>query len=540
MRTFPGFLGLLFFAIIRVSAIAESLEEGTQAFRQNDFVRALLLLQPLADAGNARAQAIIGNLFVLGCCGVAEDAETGLEWLRKAAAQGDAEAESLLGDAYLAGRGTQKDYAQAMSWLLKAAEKGDASAQTSIAKMFEEGLGVPKNQEEAKKWSAKARRQPALPKDVVDGLASTSQVTLLSLQPWGGPDVPPWQFHAHHVLGRVELTGEQAKKAIRALNAAVSGGDANLFSMCLINPRHALVFKAGGDTYDLLICYECGQLEVYKNDQRLRFDGSIGGGPALLNGMLKAAGTPLADDAAALRKSYAEEAKAALKLAEEGDTKAQDVIARMFMQGRGVRKDEAKGIEWLAKSLQTSSDQADFQVTIGKLYSADTDQYVKHDYAKAMKLFQQAAAKGNAEAEYQIGFMHEFGQGVPRNQTEAIKWCRQSAEHGFAEAQFSIGVSYAQGRDMKQDYAQALQWLQKAAEQVHPQALAWLGTMYEKGWGVPQNQMEAYFWDQLAVKSHTIYGNRIPFRPTPEQYALLEKRVADWIAAHPTPWERSP
>lgn len=533
MRALPSFLGLLFFAFLQGSVLADPLEDGTQAFNQNDFVRALLLLQPLADAGNARAQSMVGNMFLIGCCGVAEEAEAGVEWLRKAAAQGDAEAESSLGAAYLNGRGTKVDYAEAMHWFIKAAEQGDSSAQRSIAEMYEKGLGAPKSREKAKTWYEKSRRRPELPREVLEGLASSSSITLYSLQPWGGPDIPQWDFHGHHILGSFKLSPDQAKKAIAALNAALSAGDANMISMCLISPRHALALKVGGDAYDILICYECGQLEMYKNNQNLPFHGMIGRNPEVLSGLLKSAAIPLADNSAALKKSYAEEAKAALKLAEQGDARAQDVIAKMLMQGRGVKKDEAKGIDWLAKSLGTSPDQPDFQMTLAKMYAADTDQYLKHDYSKAMKLFQQAAAHGNAEAQYQIGFLYDFGDGVTKDPGEAMKWYRQAAENGCAEAQFEIGVRYAQGRDAKQDYGEALQWLQKAANQTHPQALAWMGTMYEEGWGVPKDQMEAYFWDQLAVKYHTIYGKRIPFRPTPEQYAMLQKRLADWIAAHP-------
>jgi TPR repeat protein len=514
------------------------LEDGTQAFEKNDWVTALVLLQPLADEGNARAQAMVGAMFLIGCCGVAEDFETGLGWTRKAAAQGDPEAQTALGTAYLEGRGVKLDYAEAMNWFIKAAEQEDSSAQRSIGDMYEKGLGVPKSQEKAKKWYEKSRRRPRLPSEVVEGLASSSSITLYSLQPWGGTDIPQWDFHGHHVLGRLNLSRDQAKKAIAALNAALSAGDANMTSMCLINPRHALAFRIGGDTYDILICYECGQLEVFKNDHYLPFHGSIGGKPDVLNGLLKSATIPLADNSAALQKSYAEEAKAALNRAEEGDARAQGVIARMFMRGRGVKKDEAKGIDWLAKSLASSPDQPDFQLTLGKMYRNDQD--LKHDYPKAMKLFQQAAAQGSVEAQYQIAELYEFGEGVARDPAEAMKWFRQAAENGNAEAQFEIGVRCAQGRDAKQDYAEALQWLQKAANQAHPQALAWMGTMYEEGWGVPQDQMEAYFWDRLAVKYQTIYGKRVPFRPTSEQYATLEKRLADWIAAHPKPSAGSP
>jgi TPR repeat protein len=64
--------------------------------------------------------------------------------------------------------------------------------------------------------------------------------------------------------------------------------------------------------------------------------------------------------------------------------------------------------------------------------------------------------------------------------------------------------------------------------------------MYEEGWGVPKDQMEAYFWNRLAVKYKTTYGKRVAFRTTPEQFAILEKRLADWIAAHPKPSAESP
>lgn len=534
MRTRTSILGLLFFAVFQVSGVANPLEDGTQAFEKNDYVAALLLLQPLADQGNARAQAMVGAMFLIGCCGVAEDLEAGLDWTRKAAAQGVPEAQTALGDAYLNGRGAKLDYAEAMNWFMKAANQEDSSAQRSIGEMYEKGLGVPKSRDKAEKWQERSRRQPQLPNEVVEGLAAAASITLYSLQPWGGPDIPQWDFHGHHVLGRMVLAPNQAKTAIAALNAAVSTGDANFISMCLINPRQALAFKIGGDTYDVLICYECGQLEIFKNDHYLPFRGMIGGGPQALNGLLKSAAIPLADNPVALQKSYAEEAKVALKLAEEGDANAQGVIARMLMSGRGVKKDEAKGINWLAKSLTLSPDHPDFQVTLGKMYRQE--QPLKQNYAKAMKLFQQAAAPGSVEAQDQIGELYDFGEGVARNTAEAMKWYRQAAENGNAEAQFDIGVRCAQGRDAKQDYAEALGWLQKAADQAHPQALAWMGTLYEKGWGVPQDQMEAYFWDRLAVKYQTIYGKRVPFRPTSEQYAILEKRLADWVAAHPKPF----
>jgi hypothetical protein len=282
MRT-PAILGLLFFGVLLVSGVAGPLEDGSRAFEQNDWVLALMLLQPLADQGNVRAQSMVGTMYLNGW-GVTENLETGLDWIRKAADQGEAGAQSELGSSYLNGRGIERDYAQAMNWFVKAANQEDSFAQHSIGEMYEKGLGVPKSRDKAKQWYDKSRRRPQLRSEVVEGLASSSSIILYSLHPWGGPDIPQWNFHGHHVLGRVNLSREQAKTAIAALNTALSTGDANFSSMCLITPRHALAFKIGSDAYDILICYQCSQLEVYKNDQYLPFQGMIGGTTVDLKG----------------------------------------------------------------------------------------------------------------------------------------------------------------------------------------------------------------------------------------------------------------
>ena len=41
--------------------------------------------------------------------------------------------------------------------------------------------------------------------------------------------------------------------------------------------------------------------------------------------------------------------------------------------------------------------------------------------------------------------MYTFGQGVPQNYTEAAKWYRLAAEQGNAQAQYNLGFLYAEG-----------------------------------------------------------------------------------------------
>lgn len=57
--------------------------------------------------------------------GVAQNYQQAASWYRKAAEQGDATAQRLLGFLYEEGQGVAQDYSQAMTWYRKAAEQDD-------------------------------------------------------------------------------------------------------------------------------------------------------------------------------------------------------------------------------------------------------------------------------------------------------------------------------------------------------------------------------------------------------------------------------
>ena len=57
-------------------------------------------------------------------------------------------------------------------------------------------------------------------------------------------------------------------------------------------------------------------------------------------------------------------------------------------------------------------------------------QYLKTDIQKAISMFELAAEQGNSYAEYQLGKIYCFGQGVPQNLEVGTEWLRTSASHG--------------------------------------------------------------------------------------------------------------
>jgi uncharacterized protein len=78
------------------------------------------------------------------------------KWLRLAAYQGDADAQSWLGTGYQRGWFGTIDYREALKWLRKAAAQGQPDAQFSLGQMYEEGEGVPENYALAATWYRKA------------------------------------------------------------------------------------------------------------------------------------------------------------------------------------------------------------------------------------------------------------------------------------------------------------------------------------------------------------------------------------------------
>ena len=61
-----------------------------------------------------------------------------------------------LGFMYATGRGVPRDYTQAVQWLRKAAEQGDADAQFNLGVRNYNGQGVPQDYVEAYEWETLA------------------------------------------------------------------------------------------------------------------------------------------------------------------------------------------------------------------------------------------------------------------------------------------------------------------------------------------------------------------------------------------------
>ena len=125
--------------------------------------------------------------------------------------------------------------------------------------------------------------------------------------------------------------------------------------------------------------------------------------------------------------------------------------------------------------------------------------YLRKDYAEAMRWAREAADRGNAQAQSDIGFLYTNGFGVAQDYGEAMRWYRKAADQGNAPAQLNIGLLYRYGWGVAQDYGEAMRWYRKAANQGNAMAQHNIGNLYEHGWGVAQDSAEALVWMQKAA-----------------------------------------
>lgn len=109
--------------------------EAANAYNAKNYALALKECIPLANAGVADAQHLLGLMYYMGR-GVARDYKQAMAWHRKAAQQGKADAQYVVGAMYYTGNAVPQDHKLAVQWFRKAAEQGHAEAQHALGLMY--------------------------------------------------------------------------------------------------------------------------------------------------------------------------------------------------------------------------------------------------------------------------------------------------------------------------------------------------------------------------------------------------------------------
>ena len=128
-------------ALVPLVAPASNLLDARRLMKAGEFEAAHEAFLPLAAAGNADAEELIGVMYAMGL-GVARDDERAFDWYLRAAMKGHPGAQSGVGWYYEVGRGMPApDLVRAYAWYVLSAIGGDPDAAVSQGEVVKKMSG---------------------------------------------------------------------------------------------------------------------------------------------------------------------------------------------------------------------------------------------------------------------------------------------------------------------------------------------------------------------------------------------------------------
>lgn len=112
----------------------------------------------------------------------------------------------------------------------------------------------------------------------------------------------------------------------------------------------------------------------------------------------------------------------------------------------------------------------------------------KGEHSAAVAIWRPLAAKGDADAAFNLGQAYRLGKGVPIDLAQAQRLFEQSARQGHLDAATTLGILLFQNGSQ----IAALRWLKQAAEAGEPRAMLLYGTALYNGDGVMADPVSAY------------------------------------------------
>jgi TPR repeat protein len=360
-----------------------------------------------------------------------------------------ADEENEMGDRYFTGRGVEQDYAKAFEQYRMAAERGSARAESKLGYLYQNGLGVTKDIDQARIW-----RQKVADQGNVDAKTALRQ---LQIQP-----NPPDQTASTNPPPEA---GPQEQSLAEQYRKTADQGDP------AAQRNLGVLYESGwGVTKDI-------------EQARLWYQKAANQGDALATMAIKRlqpqqsppkqAASPNPSPAAANQEQ-------SLTPAEENQR------GDAYYYGRGVEPDYAKAMEWYRKAADRGLAVAQYNVGVISGVARDIEQakiwYEKaadQGYAPAKAELgrlqpqpnqkeQTASVDASAEGPQKQGLPPisiDKAPVTPQAQYELMVRYREAAVRGLADAQYNLGVLYENRWGVGGDIDQALVWYQKAADQ---------------------------------------------------------------------------
>ncbi len=265
-----------------------------------------------------------------------------------------------------------------------------------------------------------------------------------------------------------------------------------------------------------------------------------------------------------------------LKAAEQGYGPAQYDLGEAYYYGQmkhlklGASRDFDQAARWFAAAAEQGMDKDEGRQTLNVAFVSDYTPEIGRaiDFAEVadvtkkytppkVRLERLLESYKTAMEQENSSFRHQYWH-VMSGWTdlsapllvsrEIVEWTRQAAERGDAGAQVNLGVLHALGLGVEANDALALQWFKKAAERGEEGGQNNLAALLAQGRGAPKDTIQAYAWYSLITSTRKDAGGNtyllkralVKLNMTPEEVAEAERRAALGTPATPSHLKESP
>lgn len=241
------------------------------------------------------------------------------------------------------------------------------------------------------------------------------------------------------------------------------------------------------------------------------------------------------------------------KRANQGDPVAQFCLAFMYKNGKGLKADDKKAIEWYEKAAKQDYAPAQNNLAVMYFQLVETARINKPDIDRqpllidTYKWFDKATVKQkDPVAQYNFGLLWYYKAEISKNMAKLLRlmedeasedpevkklleenssveeheaagqayetsvyWFIEAANSGFAAAQYQLAARYYRDEGVNENFTEterwkeAVEWYTRAAVSGHAPAQNMIGVMYNYGEGVEKDLVKSKGWyTQAAVQGY--------------------------------------
>ena len=140
------------------------------------------------------------------------------------------------------------------------------------------------------------------------------------------------------------------------------------------------------------------------------------------------------------------------------------------------------------------------------------------DFAEAYCIMRPLAEAGDADAQYNIGWMYLNGYGLRSNDNLALQWWQKASEQGNSDASLSIGMLYSLGEgDVAKDLDKAIDYYLLAAADGQEDAITILQSMMLRNDAEMRSRLHAILaqYASLFGEKYLVKANKLNARSEP-------------------------